>query len=81
MNIEKVRYCYALANDLETRGEVASARFVRRLLQERRELIVALECLSDLCWDGKLHSDSDWLTAQKKVRAILETAEIADTSG
>lgn len=39
MEKEKLQYLYALANDLETRGEVASASMVRRLLNENARLL------------------------------------------
>ena len=41
MTPEKLQYCYALANDLEIRGEVASANFVRNVMREREDLLNA----------------------------------------
>lgn len=41
MKPEKLRYLEALANDLDSRGEIASAGMVRGLLAERNNLLAA----------------------------------------
>ena len=75
MEIKKIQYCYALANDLEIRGETASANFVRRLLREREELLEALQQLvSD--WESvgplelvpdEINTDEHWDAARAAI--------------
>lgn len=45
MHPEQITYALALAADLDARGEEYSARIVRRLVEERAELLAALSKL------------------------------------
>lgn len=42
---QKLDYAESLANDLEKRGEVFSASLVRRLVEQRAELLVACKAI------------------------------------
>lgn len=47
MREEQLNYLEALAKDLDSRGEVASAGMVLRVMVERAELLAALQWLVD----------------------------------
>ena len=71
MEQAKLDYCYALANDLEIRGEVASANFVRRLMRERDDLLNALDRIAGL---QEEHDGEDFETVTLHAEQIARSA-------
>lgn len=75
MREEQLSYLDALANDLDSRGEIASSGMVRRVTKERRELLAACEFVEEFLQSEFVSNPNHLETLRKRLETAIQIAK------